>query len=41
MWIVYKKEAPARKGFEVPTEAEAMEFCRDNPGYTYCYMGRR
>lgn len=40
MWIVYNKSDSATCGFEVASETEAIEICRENPEYRYCYMGR-
>lgn len=35
MWFVYN--ASTNDGFEVPTELEAVEYCRENPGYSYIW----
>lgn len=39
MWIVYFHEDDWRQGFEVPTEREAVEYCEENEGYRYVYIG--
>lgn len=37
MWIVYNKHC----GFEVPTESEAIEWCKEHRDYKYYWMGKR
>lgn len=39
MWIVYFHEDSWQCGFEVPTEKEAVEYCEENEGYRYIYVG--
>ena len=38
-WVVYNKQDSWEVGFEVPTEKEAIEYCNNNPEYTYIYVG--
>ena len=38
MWIVYNREDSWEHGFEVPTETEAIEYCRNYQGFTYTYV---
>ena len=40
MWIVYFHEDSWECGFEVPTEKEAVEYCEENEGYRYIYVGQ-
>ena len=35
MWLVYNLST--NDEFEVPTELEAVEYCRENPGYSYIW----
>lgn len=35
MWIVYSRT----ESFEVPTEAEAIEWCDENLGFNYKWKG--
>lgn len=39
MWMVYFHEDTWQCGFEVPTEKEAVEYCEENEGYRYVYIG--
>ena len=41
MWIVYNRQDSPRHGWEVPTEAEAIEMCKENPELRYCWFGKR
>lgn len=36
MWLVYRNNI--RYSFEVPTETEAIEYCKENEGYKYTYV---
>ena len=38
MWIVYHHEDSWQCGWEVPTEREAVEYCKENPEYRYKYV---
>lgn len=38
MWVVYNKQDSWQCGFEVPTEQEAYEYCKENAEYTYQYV---
>ena len=40
MWIVYNKKELPKYGWEVPTEAEAIELCKENSELTYCWFGK-
>lgn len=41
MWIVYNKQDSPILGWEVATEEEARELCRENPELRYCWFGKR
>lgn len=38
MWIVYRKYDSWECGFEVPTEKEAIEYCKEEEEYRYIYV---
>lgn len=38
LWIVYNREDSWEHGFEVPTETEAIEYCRNYQEFTYTYV---
>lgn len=41
MWVVYNKQDSWQCGFEVPTEQEAYEYCKENTEYTYQYVNMK
>ena len=41
MWVVYNKQDSWQCGFEVPTEQEAYEYCKENAEYTYQYVNMK
>ena len=38
MWVVYYKEDSPYVGWEVSTEEEAIEECREDENLRYCYV---
>ena len=39
MWIVYNREDSWECGFEVKTETDAIDYCRQYQNYTYIWVG--